>query len=117
MLVAEGSDPEVADIKRSMRKAHGAVPMGVVARAVARGELPSCADPRLLIDVFIGAIHHRIFFMEEAPTESFLESLADLLLCGALRSPEPRAEAHAPGPSPAAAVPPGSPRRAARRGA
>jgi AcrR family transcriptional regulator len=116
MLVAEGSDPEVADIKRSMRKTHGAVEMGCVTRAVARGELPPRTDPRLLLDVFIAAIHHKIFFMGEAPTATFLESLADLLLLGALCPREPRAEPRAAAtPSPDVVVPPGCPRCAAGR--
>jgi AcrR family transcriptional regulator len=121
MLVAEGSDPEVADIKRSMRKLHGAAPAGVVSRAVDRGELPPGADPRMLLDVFIGAIHHKIFFMGEAPTDAFLESLADLLLLGALatsaaarRQASPAPARTAP-PSPPCPAPPTPPPAAAPR--
>lgn len=84
MMVAEGSDPEVTDLKRSLRSTHQAVPLAVIASAKARGELAPDVDHELLFEAFMGALHHRIFFMNEAATDAFLERLADVLLEGAL---------------------------------
>jgi AcrR family transcriptional regulator len=91
MLAAEGSDPEVADIKRSMRKKHEAIPLAVIDAAVRRGELAPGVDHRDLFDAFMGALHHKVFFMNEPVTDAFIERLVTLLLDGALvRSAPPR---------------------------
>lgn len=95
MLVAEGSDPEVADLLRSLRKEHEARPKAMIADAVARGELAPDVDHMVLFDAFVGAVHHKIFLMKEHATEAFLGGLVDLLLLGALprharRMPSPR---------------------------
>jgi AcrR family transcriptional regulator len=84
MMVAEGSDPEVADLEKSLRATFEGVPTSIVASAVARGELAPAGDHAVLLDAFIGAIHHRIFTMNEPVTEDFLARLADILLLGAL---------------------------------
>jgi AcrR family transcriptional regulator len=87
MLVAEGSDAEVKDLRRALRRDRKPIPLAVMAAAVARGELAADtpeADHRLLFQAFMGAIHHRLFFMNEPATPAFLERLVDLLLLGAL---------------------------------
>jgi AcrR family transcriptional regulator len=89
MLVAEGSDPEVADLERLMRATFDAMPKTVLANAVARGELAPDVDHMVVFDAFIGAIHHRIFMMNEPVTEEFLARLVDVILLGALL-PSPR---------------------------
>ncbi len=103
MMVAEGSDPEVADLEKSLRLTFEAVPTSIVTSAVARGDLAPNGDHAVLLDAFIGAIHHRIFMMNEPVTEDFLARLADILLFGALlpaaretrRRPAPRARVSA----------------------
>jgi AcrR family transcriptional regulator len=95
MLVAEGSDPEVADLIRSLRKEHEDRPRAMLASAVERGELAPGVDHMVLVDAFVGAVHHRTFLMKEHATEAFLERLVDLLLLGALprhapKMPRPR---------------------------
>ena len=85
MLVAEGSDPEVAALKRSMRARHEAIPRDVVAAAEHRGELSQDVDHAVLFEAFIGAIHHQLYFLNGAVDGAFLERLVDLLLHGALR--------------------------------
>jgi AcrR family transcriptional regulator len=92
MMVAEGSDPEVADLKRALRCKHQAVPMAVMASAEARGELAPGVDHVLLFEAFMGAIHHKIFFMNEEVTDAFLERLVDMLLMGALKREQPAAK-------------------------
>ncbi len=83
MMVGEGADPEVADLKKALRKTHEAMPNAMLARAVSRGELAPDVDHTVLLDAFVGAIHHRMFLMTEKVTEAFLVSLVDLLLKGA----------------------------------
>jgi AcrR family transcriptional regulator len=99
MMVAEGSDPEVVHLEKSLRATFEAVPASVVANAVARGELAPDGDHAVLLDAFIGAIHHRIFMMNEPATEDFLARLADVLLLGALlpaaREPQSRPQRRA----------------------
>ncbi len=104
MLAAEGSDPEVADIKRSMRRSHESVPMAIIAGAATRGELAPDFDHQLLFGTFMGAIHHKIFFMNDKVTGPYLERLVDMLVEGArhCRCPEPaRPKGRAPAAAPA----------------
>jgi AcrR family transcriptional regulator len=84
MLMAEGSDPEVIDLEKSLRTTFECVPLSIVTNAVARGEIaPICGEP-VLLDAFIGAIHHRLFMMNEPVSEEFLTRLVDVVLLGAL---------------------------------
>jgi AcrR family transcriptional regulator len=104
MLVAEGDDAELADIKKALRRAREPLPAGVLADAVARGELTPDADLTLLISTFFAGIQHRVFFAKEPTDDAYLERLADLLLYGILRGapakepPAPRRAAPAPAP-------------------
>lgn len=82
MMVAEGSDTELADIKRGLRRERQVIPLAALRAAIARGELGPDTDVQLLLDTFVGAIHHRIFFMGEPGNAAFLERLVDLLLDG-----------------------------------
>jgi AcrR family transcriptional regulator len=84
MMVAEGSDPEVADLEKSLRETFECVPSSIVANAVARGEIAPSGSHPVMLDAFVGAIHHRIFMMNEPVTDDFLARLADIVLLGAL---------------------------------
>jgi AcrR family transcriptional regulator len=84
MMVAEGSDAEVAGLEKSLRATFEAVPRAIVASAEARGELTPGVDHLLIFEAFVGAIHHRIFMMKEPVTEDFLARLLDVILLGAL---------------------------------
>jgi AcrR family transcriptional regulator len=90
MLVAEGSDPEVADLTRAMRREHEARHKGMLASAVTRGELSPGVDHMVLVYAFVGAVHHKVFMMKEPATDAFLKRLVDLLLLGALPRHPPR---------------------------
>lgn len=83
MLVAEGSDPEVAALKRAVRGRHEAIPRDVIAAAEHRGELSQERDHEVLFLAFMSAIQHRTFFEGEPVTDAFLVQLVDLLLDGA----------------------------------
>ena len=84
MMMAEGSDPEVVDLEKSLRTTFECVPTSIVTNAVARGELPPSGGEPVLLDAFIGAIHHRIFMMNEPVSDEFLVRLVDVILLGAL---------------------------------
>lgn len=89
MLVAEGMDPEVAALARSIRCERQALPLAVLARAMERGELSPQVDPRLLLDALIGPIHQKMMVLGETVDDAFIRAHVDLLMNGAL----PRAEA------------------------
>ncbi|MEP7119922.1 MAG: TetR/AcrR family transcriptional regulator [Byssovorax sp.] len=84
MLMAEGSDPEVIDLEKSLRATFECVPSAIVQSAVARGELARSDGEPVLLDAFFGAIHHRMFMMNEPVREEFLARLVDVILLGAL---------------------------------
>lgn len=107
MLAAEGSAPEVIDIVRSLRDRGESASRVVIANALARGELAPGADHMVLFYALIGALHHRIIFMNEEADEAFLAALIDTLLLGVLHpgarplTPRPQADPGADTPRPA----------------
>ena len=88
MLLAEGPDSELATIAKSLRKTHEAVPRSVIEAAQARGELAPEIDAMLLFDVLMAALHRRLLMDRQEIDEGYLQRLLDLLLHGALASPE-----------------------------
>lgn len=84
MFAAESSDPEVIAIARSLRERDESPPRRIIEAAVARGELVAGVDHTVLLHAMIGALHHRVFFLQEPPDDAFLARLVDLLLYGAL---------------------------------
>jgi AcrR family transcriptional regulator len=93
MLVAEGSDAEVAALRRSLRRDRKPIPEAVIAAAVARGELAPHHDHEILFQAFMGTLHHRIFFLNQPAGAAFIERLVDLLLGGVLHAPAPASPA------------------------
>lgn len=89
MLVAEGCEPEVADLDRALRDKHEHVPIAVISAAEERGELAPGTEHAIVFDTFFAAIHHKIFFMNEEVTDRFLEGLVGLLLEGVLAPATP----------------------------
>src|SRR5258706_6964872 len=61
MLLAEGMEPELAEIAASLRKEREANPRALVDEAVARGELTRGTDGILLMETLFGAIIQRLF--------------------------------------------------------
>jgi AcrR family transcriptional regulator len=98
MMVAEGADSELAVIKQDLRRERRVIPLAVLREAVARGEIDPDVDLQLFLDTLMGALHHRIFFMNERPTREFVERLVDLLIGGVrpshgARAPTPPCDA------------------------
>lgn len=83
MMLAERADPELTRIVADLRAQKERIPIAIVERAVLRGELPKHADPRMVIAVLIGAIHHRVFIQKTNPDAEFLSRLVDFVIAGA----------------------------------
>jgi AcrR family transcriptional regulator len=82
IFVAEGGDPELAAIVRSLRDAFASVPREVIAAAVERGELTPDLEPSLVFEV-LGAAQHWWLLFERMPfDESLVVQVIDLLLHG-----------------------------------
>ncbi|MFO0587719.1 MAG: TetR/AcrR family transcriptional regulator [Polyangiaceae bacterium] len=86
MFAAESSDPEVIAIARSLRERDETGPRRIIEAAIARGELAPGLDHSLILHAMVGALHHRLFFVQGPLDDGFLEGLVDLLLRGALAS-------------------------------
>jgi hypothetical protein len=56
----------------------------IVERAIARGEIPAGADPRLVVEAMIGAMYFRLLLSGEPLDSRFVEGLADLLAACAM---------------------------------
>jgi AcrR family transcriptional regulator len=93
-LVVEGQTPlarawwselgnaQVRTIMRGFRHHFESQWVAVVARGMARGELPADTSPLLLIEVVVAPITGRLVRGEELPTEAFCAEVVDLVLAG-----------------------------------
>jgi AcrR family transcriptional regulator len=59
----------------------------VLERAVARGEISPAADQDVVLDLFFGAAQHRLLLGHLELTDSFVESVVDVLLTGIATTP------------------------------
>jgi AcrR family transcriptional regulator len=88
-LIAEAQhDPELHAAWRSrvlepLRAQHRVV----LERAVARGEVSPAVDQDVVLDLFFGAAQHRLLLGHLELTESFVESVVDVLLSGIATAP------------------------------
>jgi len=85
MGAVEGLDSELADVVADVRKSKEALPVDMVRRAVARGELPRGTDAQLVVDTAVGALQHCVLFIPEGAPDARLEAIVDLVLYGAVR--------------------------------
>lgn len=83
ILLLEQDQPEVAEIVRTLKAEHRAPWVEVVARAIARGEIPAGSDRRLIVDTLIGAAHSRLTRVREPVQEGELLAMIDLVVAGA----------------------------------
>jgi AcrR family transcriptional regulator len=84
VLMAEMNHPEVQAIARGLKHNFEEEWVRVIARAMARGELPSSTSPLLVMEVITATIVGRVMKGEEPPDEAFCESVVDLVLAGAV---------------------------------
>ncbi|MEO8920377.1 MAG: TetR/AcrR family transcriptional regulator [Polyangiaceae bacterium] len=82
MVAAENPHSELAKIAESVRQRHDALPVAVLKRARARGQLRAGVSPALLYDVLRSACLQRIVLNGKLE-ERFMVQLLDLLLRGA----------------------------------
>ena len=80
MIVAKCHDPELARAHDSFVAGRRAVTIGVIRRAMERGELPAGTDPELLNDRLTGPILLRVLVTGQRVTTRYLEQLVDSLL-------------------------------------
>jgi AcrR family transcriptional regulator len=90
LLVAMHRDPELAGVVREQvldakREVFGAV----IARAVARGNVPATADSALLAEVSSAVLFSRLLVTGEPLDGAFTEHLVDAVLLPALGQPSP----------------------------
>jgi len=79
-LAAAGSDPDVAAVHALLWQRRIDLIRVIVARAVARGELPPTADPELLMDLLIGPFHTRVVVRGQPAGAAFLTQIMDAAL-------------------------------------
>ena len=85
MLQAERANPEVAAISARLRARHRAVREGMVARAIARGDLPAGADAALITEIILSTVHARLLLHGDAVDEAYIGAVVDTVLAGAAR--------------------------------
>jgi len=90
MMMVELSHPEVQAIAASLKRNFQSEWVKVIARAMARGELPSGTSPLLVTEVITATVVGRVMRGEEPPNEVFCEAVVDLVLAGAMGVAEMR---------------------------
>ena len=80
MIVAKGQNPELAAAHDAYVASRRSVSVGVIRRAMDRGDLPADADPDLISDLLTGPIFLRVFVTGQPVTEAYLAALVDSIL-------------------------------------
>ena len=83
MAVALPPSPQATDFKRAFWSNRFPAILTVIERGVERGELDPNVDRQLLMEMFIGLFHVRVFLMDNPHDEGLAERLVDLALRGA----------------------------------
>jgi AcrR family transcriptional regulator len=81
--LSELANPEVQAIMRGFRHECESNMAAVVARGMARGQLPLETSPLFLIELLLGPVVGRLVRSEEMPTDEFCANLIDHVLAGA----------------------------------
>jgi AcrR family transcriptional regulator len=87
LLHAEQQHPEVDELKRSLRAESMRRRELVIARALARGELPVGSDASLLAEVIFTPLVMRLIVLGLPVDQGYAEQVIDLVLGGARRQP------------------------------
>jgi AcrR family transcriptional regulator len=83
MAVALPPSPQATDFKRTFWSGRFPAILAVIERGVQRGELDPNVDRQLLMEMFIGLFHVRVFLMDNPHDEGLPERVVDLALRGA----------------------------------
>jgi AcrR family transcriptional regulator len=88
--LSEMGNTEVRAIMRGFRHNFESQWVAVIARGMARGELPADTSPLFLIEVVVAPITGRLVRGEELPTDDFCAQVVDLVLAGVAALPAAR---------------------------
>jgi AcrR family transcriptional regulator len=91
--LSEVSNSEVRTIMRGSRRQFESQWVAVIARGMARGELPAHTSPLFLSEVLVSPVVVRLVSGEELPTDDFCDAVVDLALAGAAVRARPRRRA------------------------
>jgi len=80
--LSEMGNTEVRTIMQGFRHHFESEWVAVIARGMARGELPADTSPLLMIEILVAPIMGRLVRGEELPTDDFCEQVIDLVLLG-----------------------------------
>lgn len=83
MTVGSGVGSDLLRLADGIREEKEAFAADMVARAVARGELPEGTRPRLVVETLVGSLMHSVLFVHDAHSDEALRDLIELVLVGA----------------------------------
>jgi AcrR family transcriptional regulator len=81
-LQVERAHPDVEPIARKLRQYNRAARIGLVERAIARGQLPAGTNPELVVDLLFSPIISRIVTHGEIADEQYVRAAVDVVLAG-----------------------------------
>ncbi|MFC8849851.1 MULTISPECIES: TetR/AcrR family transcriptional regulator [unclassified Micromonospora] len=83
-LLAEAArNPEIDEtLQAVLRAQQQEVGGSLVARAVARGELPADTEPAAAVDLIVGPLYWRLAITRAMPTEAYLDALVEAVATG-----------------------------------
>ena len=80
MIVAKIQNPELAAAHDAFVASRRSISIGVIRRAMDRGDLPAGTDPELVSDLLTGPILLRVFVTGQPVTPRYVEELVDAIL-------------------------------------
>lgn len=83
MMQAERAHPEVEAISRELSQEHRRQRVGLVERAIRRGEVPADTDAELLMDLTFSPVFSRLLRRGEAVNEAYMTAIVDFVVAGA----------------------------------
>ncbi|EEP74340.1 TetR family transcriptional regulator [Micromonospora sp. ATCC 39149] len=83
-LLAEAArNPEIDEtLQAVLRAKQQEIGGSLVARAVARGELPADTEPAAAVDLIVGPLYWRLAITRTMPTEAYLDALVEAVATG-----------------------------------
>lgn len=90
-IISEPPDSELVLGTQVFRERSRAIVYEVVARAVARAELPANVDPEMIQQPLFSMLFGGVILKREVPDQSFIERMIDALLVGAAHDAKTRA--------------------------
>ncbi len=82
-LIALDEDRDLVSISSALRKERYASTIALLEPAIDRGELAPDTDPKLLSELLLAPLYHRLIFLNQPIGRRFLEEVVDKLLDGA----------------------------------